>query len=81
MPIVTGETAVDLENGSTVVLIFGHSWWFGYRMYKSLINPNPCRNYRIQVYDDPTDNYRDIRLAIDENLFILIGNGWNHMWF
>ena len=32
VPIVTGETAVDLENGLTVVLIFGQCFWFGDRM-------------------------------------------------
>ena len=73
VPIVIGATDVDLENRSTVVLIFGQGLWFGDRMYKSLINPNQRINYSIPVCDDPTDNYRDLRLLIDENLFILIG--------
>lgn len=73
VPIVTGATAVDLENGSTVILIFGQGLWFGDRMDKSLINPNQCRHYRIPVCDDPTDQYRILRLAIDDNLFIPMG--------
>ena len=60
MPIVTGATAVDLENGLMVILIFGQSLWFGDRMDKSIINPNQCRHYGIPVYDDPTDKYHEI---------------------
>ena len=73
MPIVTGATAVDIENGSTVVLIFVQGFWFGDIMDKSLINPNQCIHYNIIACNDPTDNYRNIGLAIDENLFIKIG--------
>ena len=36
MPIVTGANAVDLENGSTLILICGQSLWFGYRMEQSI---------------------------------------------
>ena len=46
---------------------------FGDRMENILINSNQCRNYGIPFFDDPTDNYCDIGLAIDENLFIPMG--------
>ena len=84
VPIVTGATEVDLENGSTVVTIFGQVLWFGDRMDKSLINPNQCRHDGIPVCDDPTDNYFDLVLSIDDNGMQPLrphGHGWNHMWF
>ena len=56
-----------------MVLISGQGLWFVYRMYKSLINPNQCRNYGIPVCNNPTDKYLELRLAIDDNLFILMG--------
>ena len=68
--IVIGETAVDLDNVSTVFLIFGQGFWFGDIMDKSLINTNKCRQCGIPVCNDPTDKYRKLRLEIDDNLFI-----------
>ena len=59
-----------MENGFTAVLIFGQCLWFGDIMDKSLINTNQCRNDGIPVCDDPMDKYRELRLAIDDNLFI-----------
>ena len=73
MPIVTGETALDLENESTVVPIFEQVFGFGDRIDKSIINPNQFRHNGITFYDDPTDNYLDLELAIDDNLFIQMG--------
>ena len=70
VPIVAVATEVDLDNVSTVVIIFGHSLWFGYRMDKSIINPDQCRNYDIIVCNVTTDKYIEIGLAIDDNLFI-----------
>ena len=81
MPIVTCETAIELENKLTVILVFGQGLWFGYRMDNILINPNQCIHYGILVRDDPTNNYRDLRLAIDDNLFILMGMGGNTCGF
>jgi len=69
--ITTGVTAaVDLKNGSTVILVFGQGLWFGERVDKSLINPNQCRHYGIPVCNDPTDKCSELGLAIDDNLFI-----------
>ena len=73
VPIVIGTAAVDLKNGSTVVLIFVQGLWFGDRINKSIINPNQFRHYSIPVFNDPTDNYRDLGLPIDDNLFIPMG--------
>ena len=71
--IFTGANTVDLENGSTVVLIFGQGFWFGYIMDKSLVDQNQCRQYGIQFCSGPTYNYHELGLAIDENLFIPMG--------
>ena len=49
VPIVTGSTAFDLENGPTVVIIFGQGLWIGDRTDKSLINPNQRRHCGIPV--------------------------------
>ena len=68
--IVTGVTEVDLENVSTMVLIFGNSLWFGDIVEKSLINPKQCRNYDFLVCNVPTDKYSEIGLAIYDNIFI-----------
>ena len=75
--IVTGATAVHLKNVWTVVILFGQVLWFGDRMDKSLINPNQCRHYGIQVCDNLTDNHRDIGLLIDDNLFIPMNTAGN----
>ena len=42
-------------------------------MYKILINPDQYRHCGIPFCDYPTDNYRDLGLAIDDNLFIPMG--------
>ena len=60
--IVTGATAVDLEDGSTVICVFGQGLWFGDRMEKSLINPNQCRHYGVSLCDDPTDPHRSLAI-------------------
>ena len=39
-------------------------------MEKSRINPNHCRYCGIPVYDDTIDKYRELRLAIEDNLII-----------
>ena len=42
-------------------------------MDNGLINPNQCRHYVDPVFDDPTDNYRDLGLAVYYNHFIAMG--------
>ena len=70
MPIVTVATAVDLENGSTLLLIFGQVLWFRDIMENSLIKPNQYRHCGIPVFDDTIDKYHELGLAVDDNLFI-----------
>ena len=73
MPIVTGANAVDLENGSIVILIFGQGLWFGERMDKTLIKPNQCRHYGILVCYDLTGSHRELFIEINDELFISMG--------
>ena len=70
VPIVTGETTVNLKHGSTVILIFGQRLWIGYCMDKTLIKPNQCRHYSIHMCNNLTDNYRELGIKIDDDLFI-----------
>ena len=60
IPIVTGATAWDSDEGETLILIFGQGLWFGNRIRKSLINPNQCRAYGVKLCDDPTDGHRKL---------------------
>jgi len=70
IPICIAATAVDLDSGETIILEFGQGLWFGDRLNHSLINPNQCRAYGIQVCDDPTDPNRDIGVELPRNYFL-----------
>ena len=41
-------------------MIFGQGLWFVEKMEKSLINPNQCRDFGVQVCHDPTDPNRKL---------------------
>ena len=60
VPICTGVTDLTLDSGNMVMLDFGKGFWFGNRMEKSLIKPNQCQNFGIQLYDDPTNPHRKL---------------------
>ena len=49
IPICTGVTASKLYSGEVLILEFGQGLWVGNRMEKSLIKPNQCRNFGIQI--------------------------------
>lgn len=68
--ICTAATAVDLDDGETIILQFGQGLWFGNRMNRSLINPNQCRSYGISICDDPTDAYRDLGIDLGNGYFL-----------
>ena len=63
VPICTVVTAVDLDDGRTILLEAGQGLYFGDEMDKSLINPNQLRAFGVPVCDDPTDSHR--QLGID----------------
>lgn len=73
VPICTAATAYDFDDGETVILIFGQGLWFGKQMDKTLINPNQCRHFGVEICDDPMDPYRKLGITIDEDTFIPLG--------
>ena len=60
VPICTGVTDLTLDSGEVVILDFVKGLWFGNRMEKSLINPNQCRKFGIQICDDPNNPHRNL---------------------
>lgn len=67
VPIVSAITAVTLQTGQVILLLFGQGLWFGSRMNKSLINPNQCRAFGIPTCDDPTDPYRKLGFEVERH--------------
>ena len=66
VPIVSGATAFDdPTTGTTLILVFHESLYYGERLDHSLINPNQVRAYGIPFWDNPYDNARP--LCIDVN--------------
>ena len=61
VPVVSAATAYDdHETGETIILEFHQGLWFGQQMSHSLINPNQCRHFGIQICDDPFDPHRPL---------------------
>ena len=61
--ICTAATAFDDDTtGLTYILVFNQGLWFGSKMQHSLINPNQCRAYGIQICDDPFDPFRTLSI-------------------
>ena len=61
---------MTLDSGEVVILEFGQGLWFGNRMEKSLINPNQCQKFGVQIFDDPTNPHRNMGIEASEDLFI-----------
>lgn len=71
VPIVSGATAYDDEvSGTTFILVFHESLYYGKTLDHSLINPNQCRMYGIDVNDNPFDRNNDMGLKVTNDLFI-----------
>ena len=68
--ICTAATAFDTSDGETIILVFGQGLWFGERMDRTLINPNQCRHFGIQICDDPMDPHRELGITMDDEYFI-----------
>ena len=61
VPIVTACTAYDdLDTGETYILEFHQGLYFGNQMKHSLICPNQCRSYGIDMCNNPYDKNREI---------------------
>ena len=48
--------------GQTYILEFHQGLWFGDKLPNSLINPNQCRIFGIDLCDDPFDPYRKLEI-------------------
>ena len=70
VPIFTSVTALTLDSGGVLILEFGQGLWFENRMEKSLINPNQCQKFGIQICNEPTDPHRKLGIESSEDLFI-----------
>ena len=70
IPICTAATAVELASGETIILEFGQGLWFGNRMEHSLINPNQCRAFGINICDDPTDDNRIFGMELSDDYVV-----------
>ena len=53
MPVVTAATVIDLEDGTTVILIMYEVLWLGNSQYTSLLNLNQVRYAGHQADDIP----------------------------
>ena len=66
VPICTGVTAVNLDDGGTILLEAGQGLYFGNEIERSLINPNQLRAFGVPVCDDPTDQHRKLGIDLGE---------------
>ena len=67
VPIATAATAYDNpDTGETIILEFNQGLWFGTSMSHSLINPNQCRLFGIDLCDDPFDAHRPLGITDTE---------------
>ena len=61
VPIVSGATAYDdKESGTTYILIFNESLYYGTKLSHSLINPNQVRHNHIDLWDNPYDKQHEL---------------------
>ena len=66
VPICSAVTAVDLEDGTTVLMEAGQGLYFGNKMDQSLLNPNQLRAFGVPVCDDPIDSHRELGINLPD---------------
>ncbi|GFH62186.1 hypothetical protein CTEN210_18662 [Chaetoceros tenuissimus] len=66
VPIATGVTAIDLDDGSTILLEAAQGLFFGSEMDRFLLNPNQLRAFGVAVCDDPTDKYQSLGIDLND---------------
>ncbi|GAX25842.1 hypothetical protein FisN_6Hu120 [Fistulifera solaris] len=70
IPIAHAATAYDDPvTGRVTILVFYNGLWFGNQLKDSLINPNQCRSFGIDLCDDPWDRSRGLRLRVPDEGF------------
>ena len=71
VPIVSGATAYDdPTSGTTYILVFHESLYYGERLDHTLVNPNQLRAYGIPFWDNPYDPLRSLSIDVDDTLHI-----------
>ena len=70
LPICIGVINLTLDSMEVVILEFGQGLWIGNRNVKSLINPNQCQNFGIQICDYRTNPHRNLDIEASEDRFI-----------
>ena len=71
VPIVSGATAFDdNRTGLTYILVFHESLYYGDKLDHSLVNPNQCRSFGLEVNDNPFDKDNDVGIKATSELFI-----------
>ena len=68
IPIVSGATAYDDPiSGNTFILVLNEALYYGPKLDHSLINPNQCRAYGIEFWDNPFDKTKDLSISINDD--------------
>lgn len=70
VPIVSGATAWDDEDGTTYILVFNESLYYGSKLHHSLINPNQVRMNGVDFWDNPFDPYHRLSIEVEGGPFI-----------
>ena len=70
VPIVTGATAYDDEDGTTFILIFHESLFYGKKLRHSLINPNQVRHHGLDFWDNPFDHRQELSIVLQDGIYI-----------
>ena len=69
---MTGATAYDDEHGTTFILIFHESLFYGKKLRNSLKNPNQVRHHGIDFWDNPFDHRQTLSIDIPGELYITL---------
>ena len=70
VPICIGVYYLTLDSGEVVIIEFVKGFWFGNKIEKSLIKPNQCQFFWIQICNEPTNPHRKLGIESSEVLFI-----------
>ena len=67
--IVTAATAMIDDDGAVFITVFGQGIDFTEKIERGLINPNKCRSFGVQFFDNPTDTTRGL-VFYSNNVFL-----------
>ena len=48
------------DDGAVFITVFGQGIDFTEKIERGLINPNKCRSFGVQFFDNPTDTTREL---------------------